>query len=172
MLDCLRLLPFDEGLAVADSALRDGFSPTRLHALVRDAQGPNAVRMRLIAARATPDAANPFESVLRAIALGVAGLRVRPQVSLRAGDSFLGRPDLVDERLGIELEADSFAWHGDRAALHADARRYNGFAANGWLVLRFTWEDVMFDPEYVAAVLRDAVAERARLTCPDCRRAS
>jgi very-short-patch-repair endonuclease len=172
LVDCLRHLAFDEALAVADSALRDDFSPRRLEALVRDAQGPHAGRMRRLAALATPQAANPFESVLRAIALGVAGLRVRPQVSLRAGGAFLGRPDLVDERLGIVLEADSFAWHGDRAALHADARRYNAFAAHGWLVLRFAWEDVMFHPAYVAAVLRDAVSERADLSCPECRRAS
>lgn len=169
LVDCLRHLPYDEALAVADSALREGHSPARLRASVRDARGPHAVHMRQVAARASPDAANPFESVLRAIALGVPGLEVRPQVSLRVpapggGTSFLGRADLVEERLGIVLEADSFAWHGDRAALRADARRYNAFAAHGWLVLRFSWEDVMFEQERVRATL--TTARRTRTCAP------
>ncbi|NHA00683.1 DUF559 domain-containing protein [Nocardioides sp. W3-2-3] len=144
-----------------------GVLPGRLRALVRDARGPHALHMRQVAVRASPDAANPFESVLRAIALTVRGLTVRPQVSLRVpapggGTTFLGRADLVDERLGIVLEADSFAWHGDRAALRSDARRYNAFAAHGWLVLRFTWEDVMFEQERVRTTLTAARRTRTR----------
>lgn len=176
LLDCLRHLPFDEALAIADSALRDGFSPARLTALADDARGPRAIRIRQVAAVANPLAANPFESVLRAIALGVPGLQVRPQVSLRGatptGTAFLGRPDLVDDRLCLAIEADSFEWHGGRAALRTDAQRYNAFAVHGWLVLRFAWEDVMFHPDYVRDVLNAAVAERTNLLCANCRRAS
>jgi hypothetical protein len=117
LLDCLRHLPFDEALAVADSALRAGVPRDRVRALVRDARGKDAVRMRQIAELATPEAANPFESVLRAIALGVAGLDVRPQVSIYRSGRFLGRPDLVDERRRIVVEAESFEWHGDRRSL-------------------------------------------------------
>lgn len=177
LLDCLRLLGFDAALAVVDSALREGYSPARLRALVRDARGPQVGRMRWIAELGDGAAANPFESVLRAIAHGVTGLEVHPQVSLRrqlrGGVSrFLGRPDLVDQRLRIVIEADSFQWHGGRAALRSDAHRYNGFSVDGWLVLRFAWEDVMFDQRYVADVLRAAVAERTDLLCPCCRTAS
>lgn len=176
LLDCLRHLPFDEALAIADSALRDGFSPARLAGLARNTRGPGAVRIRQVAAAASPLAANPFESVLRAIALGVPGLQVRPQVSLRgatpAGTTFLGRPDLVDDHLAMAIEADSFEWHGGRAALRTDAQRYNAFSVHGWLVLRFAWEDVMFHPDYVRGVLIAAVAERTNLLCPHCRRAS
>lgn len=172
LLDCLRDLPFDEALAIADSALRSGYRRERLLALVRDARGPGAARMRATAALATAEAANPFESVLRAVALGVPGLSVRPQVSLRSAHRFLGRPDLVDDRLGIVLEADSFAWHGDRAALRSDARRYNAFVVNGWLVLRFSWEDVLLHPAEVRQVLVEAVAERTNQLCPACRAAS
>ena len=56
------------------------------------------------------------------------------------------------------LEADSFEWHGDRAALRRDARRYNLLVVDGWIVLRFAWEDVMFDPAYVREVLVAVVA--------------
>lgn len=170
LLDCLRTEPFDAGLAVADSALRHGFSPGRMAALARDARGPGSRKVRHVAGKATPEAANPFESVLRAIAEDVPGLVVRPQVSIRVPE-FLGRPDLVDERLMVILEADSFSWHGDRAALRRDARRYNRFVVNGWLVLRFSWEDVMFDPGWVREVLVSVVAERTNQLCPGCRAA-
>jgi very-short-patch-repair endonuclease len=67
-------------------------------------------------------------------------------------------PYLVDRVLRIALEADSFEWRGDPAALKRDARRYNLLVVDGWIVLRFAWEDVMFDPEYVRAVLCSVVA--------------
>lgn len=159
VLDCLRAGPFDEGLCVADSALRDGFSPQLLAAIARDARGPGSAQVRDIALHADGRSANAFESTLRAICLLVTGLRVIPQLSLY-GPRFLGRPDLVDERLGIVIEADSFEWHGDRAALRRDAQRYNRFAVNGWLVLRFAWEDVMLHPDDVRLTLEAAVAER------------
>lgn len=177
LIDCLRLLPTDRAIAVADSAMRAGMSRDHARALARDARGPHVARIRQLAELATPDAANPFESVLRSIALSVPGLSLRPQVPVRrqlggGRTTFLGRPDLVGERLRIIIEADSFEWHGGRRALVKDARRYNWFEVDGWLVLRFAWEQVMFEPDYVRAVLAAAVAERTELLCPACRRAS
>ncbi|WP_244930501.1 DUF559 domain-containing protein [Nocardioides sp. W7] len=167
LLDCLRREPFDSALAVADSALRDGFPRPRLLAITRDARGPGATQARQVAQSADARAANPFESVLRAIAGRVEGLSVVPQVSIRE-PHFLGRPDLVDERLRIILEADSFEWHGGRTALARDARRYNAFVVAGWLVLRFSWEDVMLQPLDVQAVLEAAVVGRTEARCPTC----
>ena len=119
--------------------------------------------MRRVAEAASPLAANVFESTLRAIALDVAGLTVRPQVSIR-GEGYAVRPDLVDVSLRIVIEADSFAWHGDRAALSADARRYDLLVADGWLVLRFSYEHVMSQPGFVRRNLVAVVllAERMR----------
>jgi very-short-patch-repair endonuclease len=150
---CGRRLPFDEALAIADSALRDGFPGEELRELAASARGPGSARLRRVAEHADGRAANPFESVLRAIALEVPGLDVEPQVQIRGGLALDVRPDLVDHRLRIVLEADSFAWHGDRAALRRDARRYDLLVANGWLVLRFAWEDVMHDPGWVRSML-------------------
>jgi len=168
IVDCLRTLPFDEALAVADSALRTrSLTRARLLEIAAATVGPGSRAVRRVAMLASPSAANPFESVLRAIALD-AGLAVEPQVPI-GGATFLGRPDLADVGLRIVLEADSFEWHGDRQALRNDARRYNGFAAAGWLVLRFTWEDVMFQPQLVAEVLVAAADERRKAgICPRC----
>lgn len=164
LLDCLRAGPFDDALCVADSALRDGFPRARLLALARDARGPGSLLMREVAALADARAANAFESALRAIALRVPGLGVVPQVAIRE-PHFLGRPDLVDEKLRVVLEADSFEWHGSRAALARDARRYNRLSVRGWLVLRFAWEDVVLHPEDVRVILTAAVHERTEGGC-------
>jgi very-short-patch-repair endonuclease len=157
LVDCLRHLPFDEALAIADSALRAGVGPSLLDRIADSAVGPGAPAIRRVASRATPLAANPFESVLRAIAEDVPGLDVVPQVSIRE-TGLRARPDLVDRRLRVVLEADSFEWHGGREALARDARRYNALVINGWMVLRFSWDDVMHDPASVREVLVAAVA--------------
>lgn len=164
---CLRSLAFDEGLAVADSALRNGEPPSTLRRIRASARGPGSPRVRRICAEASPEAANPFESALRGIALDVPGLNVKPQVRI----SDRARPDLVDEDLRIILEADSFAWHGDRVALRRDAKRYNLMVVDDWIVLRFAWEDVMGDDDYVRETLIGVVKlaqGRGEVTCPRC----
>jgi very-short-patch-repair endonuclease len=104
-----------------------------------------------VARAARAKAANPFESVLRAHALGV-GLDVEPQVPVRHGREWVV-PDLVDRGRRLVLEADSFAWHGQRAALRRDCQRYNWLVRHGWSVLRLAYEDVMFDEPYVLELL-------------------
>ena len=152
---CSARMPFDEALAIADSALRHG-DVTR-SGLIRHAETmPNRYRSRClkVAFAASGKAANPFESVLRAIARDVPALDVEPQVWIND----VGRPDLVDESLGLVVEADSFEFHGRRSALKRDCERYNAFVVAGWLVIRFAWEHVMFEPAYVRKVLEAAVA--------------
>jgi very-short-patch-repair endonuclease len=161
LVDCLRSLPFDEALAIADSALRAGdLTPHQLRALAAGVKGPGAPRVRRVARHADGRADNPFESVLRALAIEE-GLDVIPQLTLRER-GLVARPDLVDEKRGLILEADSFEWHGGRAALRRDCRRYNAMVLAGWLVLRFAWEDVVHDQDYVRSVLRALTRPPAR----------
>lgn len=163
---CGRRLPFDEALAIADSALREGFPADTLREAARVAKGPGSARLRRVACLADHRAANPFESVLRAIALDVPGLSVEPQVRIRGELDLDVRPDLVDRQRRLVLEADSFEWHGDRAALRRDARRYDLLVINGWTVLRFSWEDVMHDQDWVRSVLAAAVGRTERHLLP------
>lgn len=148
---CLRSLPDDEALVIADSALRHGEHPL-LRRIVASVRGAGRAKVQRIARAARGESANAFESSLRAICLTVPGLSVDPQVVISSATCW-ARPDLVDRELRLVIEADSFEWHGTRAALKRDARRYNLLVADGWLVLRFTWEDVMFQPDEVRAVL-------------------
>jgi len=161
VLDCAATLPFDEALAVADSALRAGdvtVAELRRAADAHPARG--RARVQRVARHATAEGANPFESVLRAICLDVPHLCVTPQVEV-ADDAFFARVDLADIRLRIVVEADSFAFHGSREQLRHDCWRYDELVARGWVVLRFAWEQVMFAPEWVRSVLVEVV-RRAR----------
>jgi very-short-patch-repair endonuclease len=159
LVDCLRALPFDEALAIADSALRNGsVSHQDLGLMAAELSGPGAARCRRVAAAADGRAANPFESVLRAMAVGVRGLDLVPQVAVSIGHDIV-RPDLVDEARRVVAEADSFTWHGSRGALRRDCRRYTALTVRGWTVLRFAWEDVMHDPAHVR---RELAARQAR----------
>jgi hypothetical protein len=101
--------------------------------------------------------ANPFESVLRAIAIE-AGLGVVPQYAIRSG-ALLLHPDLADPLRGIAIEADSWGWHADKVTHDRDSVRYNALIVAGWVVLRFTWSQVMQSPAYVSATLRALISE-------------
>jgi very-short-patch-repair endonuclease len=157
VIDCARALPFDEALAVADSALRSGTvrRADLLDAAQRSPRTGRAAALR-VATLASPKAANPFESVLRAIALAVPGLDVVPQGPVGG----VGHADLTDPVLKIAIEAESFEFHALPEAFRYDVRRYTEMTRRGWLVARFVWEDVMERPDSVAAVLADLVALR------------
>jgi very-short-patch-repair endonuclease len=60
------------------------------------------------------------------------------------------------------LEADSFAFHGTRAALRKDCRRHVNLAMCGWLLLRYSWEDVILNEDWVGESL-DAVIRGVQL---------
>ena len=157
VVDCGRRLPFPEALAVADSALRRGdVDGVRLVAAAAEVRGKGAAAARRVAHHADRRAANPFESVLRALALE-AGLTVEPQGEVVAGGRTL-HPDVLDRDHRLALEADSWTWHCARGAVARDCWRYTVLALAGWRVLRFTHVQVMQQPGWVVACLRAAAA--------------
>lgn len=160
LLQCLRSLPDDEALAVADSALRHGEDAT-LRRVLAQVRGAGAAKVRRIGLAADGRAANPFESVTRAICLQVPGFHVIPQVVLST-DHFWACPDLVDRERRLVVECESYQWHGDRRGFLKDVRRYTLLSADGWTVLRFTWDDVMLRPAWVRDVLCRAVGVDTR----------
>lgn len=156
VIDCARHLPFDEALAIADSALRSG-KVTRTELDTTSVRGAGAAAVRRVLAHADGRAANPFESVLRALCVEE-GLDVVPQqpVDLSTGTV---HPDLVVLSRRLAIEADSWSFHATRKAHKRDCARYNLLVIHRWRVLRFTWEQVMHEPAYVRWVLRQVAAE-------------
>ncbi len=158
VLDCARFLPFDDALAVADSALRDRVTRTEL--LLHCGRLPRTGRSRAyrVVELATEQAANPFESVLRATVVDLPGAQFQAQLWI--GNT--GRADLVDEANRVVLEADSFAFHADAVSLNRDMERYNAFVCAGYRVLRFGWRHVMFEQDYVRATVSALIASQGR----------
>ncbi len=166
VLDCAIKLPFDQALVIADSALRSGnVDRDELIAAAGRLHGPGAPRARRVAARADPRSANPFESALRAIALGVPELHLTPQLEV-AEIGLYARVDLGDRRLRVALEAEGFEFHGRKDGLERDCRRYTELVMNGWRVLRYTWDDVLNRPEWVLWTMQVLVAELAGTSAP------
>lgn len=160
VLDCCATMPFREALALADSAARlvPGFLDD--FTAVAGAHGRGRRMREQVAKHVSGLSSGPFESAVRADLIAARLTGFRPQVTIRAGGEVF-RVDLADQRRRIVIEADSFSWHGNRAALDSDCRRYNELVRAGWLVLRFSWEQVMFSPDWVVSVVRDVVARAA-----------
>ena len=157
VLDLARHRPFGTALAAADCALRMRLIlPGDLMASAQRLRGPGCTQARRVAEHADARAASVLESVLRALMIEGKITGFEPQVEIH-GDGFFARVDLGHRGRCIALEADSFEHHGHRAALARDCRRYTELTTRGWLVLRFAWEQVMFEPEWVAAMIRAAL---------------
>jgi len=92
-------------------------------------------------------------------------MRAVPQASV-ADDAFFARVDLADLDHGIVVEADSYRHHATREGFERDCERYDELVVRVWLVLRFTWRQVMNDPEWVkrtlVAAMRVGRARRPR----------
>lgn len=104
------------------------------------------------------DALAVADSALRANAvtspelLEVDGLCVHPQFSIETPSQW-ARVDLADPALRIVIEAEGYETHGTRGGFDNDCARYTALTADGWLVLRFTWTQVMHRPTWVAEQL-------------------
>jgi very-short-patch-repair endonuclease len=150
VLDCATTMPFPKALGVADSALAQGrLTPSQLlHGASASPERGRSRRLR-VARAGDARAANAFESCLRGIVLeaGVTGFQPQLVIDVK---SRVVRVDLGDRARRIVLEADSYAHHGSRDALVRDCERYDELVREGWRVLRFSWEHVVFRPEWVA----------------------
>lgn len=56
-----------------------------------------------------------------------------------------------DSKLAIEW--DSLSWHSQQAAMSSDRQRDREAAIHGWVVVRFTWQDVTENPTEVVATV-------------------
>ncbi|GAB2974787.1 hypothetical protein [Nocardioides montaniterrae] len=156
VIDCARFLPFDDALAVADSALRSReVGPRELLDLAERSPRIGRARAIRVATEATAEAANPMESVLRAICLDIPTLSVEPQIWVQD----IGRADLVDDDRRLVIEAESYEFHGGRPAYRRDVRRYTAFVRAGYVVLRFCWEDIMLQPALVRDTIIDVIRQ-------------
>lgn len=159
VVDSARDLPLPEALAVADSALRSGLvTPQHLTSVALPRSGRGAARRVLDLASA--QAANPFESGLRALAVQAADRHWVPQVPITAQDGRVMHADVGNPETRVALEADSLEFHKTREDVRRDCWRHNEMTLAGWIVLHFAWEHVMFNPAWVREVIAWVVRQR------------
>ena len=160
VVDCLRDEPLRVALSVGDSALASGKVTWRdLDRAVRALRGPGSALARTRLLQLDARAANAFESCARAIVLGAGLTGFETQVTIRHRGQWVGRVDLADRRRRIVIECDGFETHGGRPAFVKDLVRFTTLVAGGWRPLRFAWEQVMFQPEWVLDRVRDVVGD-------------
>lgn len=159
VLDCTRILPFGEALAVADASLSRGLTKQELLAATLAMRGPGCPTAREVAAVANGAAESFLESMLRALLIkaGIEGFE--PQVGVQNG-WFFARVDLGHRQAKVALEAEGYEFHGSSKTFAADCRRYDELVAAGWLVLRFTYQHVLFEQDWVVARIREALGHR------------
>ncbi len=146
----LLCLPAAEALVGLDSALNMG--RTTLAAVARALPAKAPAHRRLLLRLADGRAASPAETLAR-LALRGAGLRVK--VGEPVTD--VGFVDLlVEGRIVVEL--DGFAYHSGRREFEADRRRDRELVARGFVVLRFTYADVVRDARCVVRAVGAALS--------------
>ena len=175
VMDCLRDCSLRVALCVGDSALHQGLlTVERLRDVAAVMRGPGSGQVRRRVALLSAKAANAFESSCRALLIEAGLLGFRPQVSIRHPQQWIGYIDLADIALRIAIECDGFETHGGRDAFVRDRVRITYLVSAGWRPLQFTWEQVMFNPEWVIERVLDTVAQargaattaqRARRSC-------
>ncbi|MGH8823716.1 MAG: DUF559 domain-containing protein [Jiangellaceae bacterium] len=163
VVECARTCPIPQALAIADTAVRTALvTASELRQATGALRGTGAGQARRVAGWVDARAASPLESALRGLLLHNGFTQFEPQLIVVHEGRRIATVDLGDRASGLLLEADSFLWHGQRAALERDARRYDELVSRGFLVLRFSWEQVLSDPAWVLAMVRRALARPDR----------
>lgn len=154
--DCLRLLPDDEAVVACDSALRSGrVSTADLTALLSRSAGLTGIgRAHDLLALADPWSGSVLESLTR-ILMNASGLTGWCTQHVVARDPEL-RVDFCFAHERLVVEVDGARWHTDPAR---DQGRDNRLTSLGWRVLRFSWSQVVRDPDQVVRLIRESVAQ-------------
>lgn len=134
--------------------------------------------LRVVHTRTTPRRGAPRVRLLLGLAAGGARSRAeRVAISTDRAEKITGwvanlevrlphyGPALLDlafPELGIVVEIDGWAYHRDLRAFLRDARRQNGLAAAGWIVIRTNWYELHEDPRAFLNALCAALARRSR----------
>lgn len=106
----------------------------------------------------------PAESDLESLLFSLlrrAGLELPVRQHRVQVDGHVYRLDLAYPGRMLAIECDGFTHHGTRPAFESDRARQNRLVTAGWTVLRFTWQQIVREPEVVLATIRRALSRPA-----------
>lgn len=123
---------------------------------------PGLSLLREVLALAEPLAESPMETRLRLLLIdaGLGPLIAQHDV-LDGRGRFLARVDLAWPALRVAVEYDG-DHHRERTHFRQDVARLNALRAAGWVVLRFTADDVLRHPARTVSLVIQALHERGR----------
>ncbi len=121
---------------------------------------PGLSLLREVLTLAEPLSESPMETRLRLLLLdaGLGPLTAQQDV-LDSRGRFVARVDLAWPALRVAVEYDG-DHHRERAHFRQDVARLNTLRAAGWIVLRFTADDVLRHPARTVALVAQALRER------------
>ena len=155
MADLALALQLDDYICALDAALHRGWLPKQGNFTAGQETVFNAAM-----ALANGLSESPLETHLRLL-LVRAGLGPEDlQLNIfDANGLFVGRADMAWPSRMLVVEADGREPHAQPKALFGDRRRQNLVSNAGWTVLRFTWSDVLYDPDWVLSQVRQALSK-------------
>jgi hypothetical protein len=86
------------------------------------------------------------------------------EIDLGDADGWVGRVELVFREAHVLIEADSRLHHSSLSDRRSDKARDDRFEADGWDVLRFTWEQITERPHEVVRRVRSSLRAAAQST--------
>ncbi len=164
VIDLARVLPFAEGVAVADSALHARLTTkSELTAVITDcARWPGLRRAREVTAFSDARSESVLESLGRAV-FHQAGLPP-PDLQVWLGDDgeIIGRADFLWRRHRTIGEADGALKYENPARARAQLERDARLRAAGYEVVHFTWPQITQAPAQVVDSVRVAFRRGGR----------
>ncbi|MFC8733945.1 DUF559 domain-containing protein [Luteimicrobium sp. NPDC057192] len=162
--DCARMLRPGPALVVLDAALRKRADRRLMATILEESRGKRGVRQaRELLPLAVATSESPGESIVRWVALD-AGLRP-PSTAIPVVTEIgkfwvdLGWEDL---KIGIEFDGEEkySGKYGEPAEVRRQEReRQAALERDGWIILRFRWDDFL-DLDTIAEEVRRALAHR------------
>jgi very-short-patch-repair endonuclease len=151
---------------IADSAMRKGLvTIDELRSPAAAARGRHAGRLQRVVAQADSRRGSVLESLLRMLLVQAGLVLDKTRWSIRDDDGlFVAVVDFAWLGARLIVEADGFEFHRDRSDYRKDRRRANAFCRLDWRLLRFSWEDIRLEPEYVVEAIRYELAKAPRQT--------
>jgi very-short-patch-repair endonuclease len=128
----------------------------------RSGPGPRGQdRLRELRARAASGSRSEAEQRMGALLRRGPGRWIANYAVRDEAGRILAEIDFADPHLMIAIEVDGRAFHSDRRSFERDRERQNALALRGWIILRFTWERLVNDPDGVLAEI--TAAQRGRV---------
>lgn len=159
-LDVISDLPEADALEFADRAAQQGWITERTVQRRLAFRRKGNRRLKAVIDKLVPGAHSDAERLAHRLMRDARIGGWEPNHPLLDAGMLVAIIDVAFVALRIAVEIDGFAYHRDSDQFQRDRSRQNTLVAGGWMVLRFTWRDLIERPDHFVASIQAAVADR------------